>query len=82
MVIEINFTSATYSTPLPAEDDRYSENRFLQVCHIYEENVSIPRIMQQLPNGAIIEDTCAINAKFEVDGDKLLGWLLENGELK
>lgn len=80
MVIKINFTSVTYSAPLPAEDDKF--HRSLQVRHIYEENVSIPRIMQQLPKGAIIENTCDINAKFEVDGDKLLGWLLENGELK
>lgn len=82
MIIKINFTSAEYSMPLQSEDDRQNAHRSLEVCHIYEEDVSIPRIMQQLPEGAIIEHTCDINAKFEVDGDELLGWLLEHGELK
>ena len=82
MIIEINFTSATYSVAPQQDEDHRQTHRSVNVVHIYEENVTYARIAQEIPKGAIVEDVCDINAKFEVDGDKLLGWLLQHGELK
>ena len=82
MIISIDFTSVAYSVSKDVEDDRQKARRSIEVCHIYEENVTTERIVKEIPQGAIIEDACNISAKFEVDGDKLLGWLLEHGELK
>ena len=75
MIIDIKFTSVVYRLSQAAEDER-------KVCHIYEENVTTARIVKEIPLGAIIESVSDISSKFEVDGDELLCFLLENGELK
>lgn len=75
MIIDMKFTSVVYRLSQAAEDKR-------QVCHIYEENVTTVRIVKEIPPGAIIERVLDISSKFEVDGDELLGFLLEYGELK
>ena len=71
MVIRINFTSVSYSV-----------GKVFGVEHIFDDNPTPEQISNAIPKGAIVEQVVDINANFEVDGNKLLGWLLENGELK
>lgn len=71
MVIRVNFTSVSYSV-----------GKMLEVEHIFDDHPTPEQIANAIPEGATVEHVVDINANFEVDGDKLLGWLLENGELK
>ena len=71
MVICVNFTSVSYSV-----------GNTLSVEHIFGDRPTPEQIANAIPKGAAVENVVDINANFEVDGDKLLGWLLENGELK
>ena len=71
MVIRVNFTSVAYSVGNMFGDK-----------HIFGGPPSQEQIVNAIPKGAAAEQVVDINANFEVDGDKLLGWLLENGELK
>lgn len=71
MVISVNFTSVSYIV-----------GKTLSVEHIFGDRPAPEQIANAIPKGAAVEHVVDINANFEVDGDKLLGWLLENGELK
>lgn len=71
MVIRVNFTSASYRV-----------GKMFGVKHIFGDHPTQEQISNAIPQGATVEDVVDINANFEVDGDKMLGWLLENGELK
>lgn len=71
MVVCVNFTSVSYSV-----------GKMLGVEHIFGDHPTPEQIDNAIPKGAAVEQVVDINANFEVDGDKLLGWLLENGELK
>lgn len=71
MVICVNFTSVAYRV-----------GNMLEVKHIFGDHPTQEQIFNAIPEGATVEHVVDINANFEVDGDKLLGWLLENGELK
>ena len=52
------------------------------VEHIFDSHPTPDQIANAIPKGATIEQVVDINANFEVDGNKLLGWLLDNGALK
>ena len=52
------------------------------VEHIFGDRPTREQISNAIPKGATLEQVVDINANFEVDGNKLLGWLLANGELK
>lgn len=71
MVIRVNFTSVFYSV-----------GKMLEVKHIFGDHPTQEQITNAIPKGATVEKVVDINVNFEVDGDKLLGFLLENGELK
>lgn len=71
MVIRVNFTSVAYSV-----------GKMFEVKHIFGDHPTQEQIANAIPKRATVEQVVEINANFEVDGDKLLGWLLENGELK
>ena len=71
MVASINFTSVSDSA-----------GKVVGVGHIFDDHPTPEQIFNAIPKGATVEQVVDINAKFEVDGNKLLGWLLENGELK
>ena len=71
MVTRINFTSVSYSV-----------GKVFGVEHIFDDNPTPEQIANAIPKGANVEQVVDFNANFEVDGNKLLGWLLENGELK
>ena len=71
MVVRVNFTSVSYSA-----------GKMFGVEHIFGDHPTQEQIANAIPTGATIENIVDITANFEVDGDKLLGWLLENGELK
>ena len=71
MVIRVNFKSVSYSV-----------GKEFSVKHIFDDHPTQEQISNAIPEGATVEQVVGINAIFEVDGDKLLGWLLENGELK
>ena len=71
MVIRVNFTSVAYSA-----------GNMFGVEHIFDDHPTHEQIVNAIPKGATVEHVVDINANFEVDGNKLLGWLLENGELK
>ena len=71
MVVRVNFTSVSYSV-----------GNMFGVEHIFCDNPTQEQIDNAIPKGAAVEQVVDINANFEVDGNKLLGWLLENGELK
>lgn len=71
MVIRVNFTSVGYSV-----------GKTFEVEHIFGDHPTQEQISNAIPQGATLENVVDFNANFEVDGDKLLGWLLENGELK
>lgn len=71
MVIRVNFTSVSYSF-----------GKMFGVKHIFDDHPTQEQISNAIPKGATTEQVVDIHANFEVDGDKLLGWLLENGDLK
>lgn len=71
MVIRVNFTSVSYRA-----------GNIFEVKHIFGGRPTQEQIANAIPKGSTVEQVVDINANFEVDGDKLLGWLLENGELK
>ena len=71
MEIFIKFTSVAYSA-----------GKISCVKHIFDNLQTHEQIANAIPKGATIENIVDITANFEVDGDKLLGWLLEHGELK
>lgn len=71
MVIRVNFTSVAYRV-----------GKLLGVEHIFGDPPTQEQIDKAIPNGAAVESVADIKAVFDVDGDKLLGWLLVNGELK
>lgn len=71
MLIRVNFTSVGYSV-----------GKTFDVKHIFCDHPTQEQIDNAIPQGATAESVVDFNVKFEVDGDKLLGWLLENGELK
>ena len=71
MVIRVNFTSVSYSV-----------GKMLEVKNIFGDRPTLEQIANAIPKGSTVEQVFDINANFEVDGDKLLCWLLENGELK
>lgn len=71
MVVRVNFTSVAYSV-----------GNMFSVEHIFGDHPTQEQIDNAIPKGAAVEQVVDINANFEVDGNKLLGWLLENGELK
>ena len=70
MVTRINFTSVSYSV-----------GKVFGVEHIFGDPPTLEQIVNAIPKGATVEQVVDINANFEVDGNKLLGWLVENGEL-
>ena len=71
MVISVNFTSISYSV-----------GNMLEVKHIFGDHPTQEQIDNAIPQEATVDQVVDISANFEVDGDKLLGFLLENGELK
>lgn len=71
MVTRVDFTSVSYSV-----------GKTLLVEHFFGDHPTHEQIANATPKGAVVEQVVDIHANFEVDGDKLLGWLLENGELK
>ena len=71
MVIRVNFTSVAYRV-----------GKLFGVEHIFGDHPTQEQIGKAIPKGADLESVIDIKAVFDVDGDKLLGWLMENAELK
>lgn len=71
MVTRINFTSVSYRV-----------GKVFVFKHIFDDNPTPEQIANAIPKGASVEQVLDINVNFEVDGNKLFRWLLENGELK
>lgn len=71
MVIRVNFTSVAYRVGM-----------LFGVEHIFGDPPTQEQIAKAIPNGAAVESVVDIKAVFDVDGDNLLGWLMENAELK
>lgn len=46
---------------------------------IYNGRVTSARIAREIHNGATVESVRKIDKSFDVDGEKVLAWLIENG---
>ena len=49
---------------------------------IYDGRVTSARIARMISKGETLESATKVNRKFEVDGEKLIAWLTENGTEK
>ena len=82
MIIKFPFTSVVYSVYEPDAENTAIAHLCEKTLHIYDGRATDARIAREIPQNATVKSVCRNNAKFEVAGDKLLAWLMENGELK
>lgn len=82
MIIKLPFTSVVYSVYEPDAENPTIAHLCEKTLHIYDGRATAARIAREIPQNATVKSVCRHNAKFEVEGDKVLAWLMENGELK
>ena len=82
MIVKLPFTSVVYTVYEPDAENPTIAHLCEKKLHIYDGRATAARIAREIPRNATVKSVCKHNAKFEVAGDKVLAWLMENGELK
>lgn len=82
MIVNTSFTSVVYSMYVPDDGDPDIARKCKGELNIYDGRATNARIAREIPKGATVESVHKIDYKFEVDGEKALAWLIENGEKK
>lgn len=82
MTVKISFTVLTYSAYRPDDKDPDFARKVKVVKNIYDGRVTKARIAKEIPQGATVESVARIDKCFDVDGEKTIAWLLENGTEK
>ncbi len=82
MTINVSYTNVRYCTWVQLEDNPQTARRFEGELNIYDGRVTNARILREIPNCATVESVMKVDRKFEVDGEKALAWLTENGTEK
>ena len=82
MIIKLPFTSVVYSVYEPDAENPAIAHLCEKTLRIFDGRSIGARITREIPQNATVKSVCRHNAKFEVAGDKVVAWLMENGELK
>ena len=82
MIVKLPFTSVVYTVYEPDAENPTITHLCEKTLHIYDGRATAARIEREIPQNANVTSVCRHNANFEVAGDKVLAWLMENGELK
>lgn len=78
MTVNISYTMVTYTVYRPDKDDPDIARKLRGTFNIYDGRVTNRRIAKELPQGATVESVRKLNRRFNVDGEKILDWLIEN----
>ena len=82
MIIKVSCTSVVYSVYRPDDDNPEIARKCMGELNIYDGKATEARIAREIPKGATVEGVRKINHRFEVDGEKAISWLTENGNMK
>ena len=79
MTVNVSYTRVVYNMYIP--DDEAPEIARLTTgeLNIYDGRVTNARIAREIPKRAVVEKVERVERKFELDGEKVLAWLTENG---
>lgn len=78
MTVNIIYTAVTYSVYKPDNDNPDIARKVRGVLNIYDGRATKARIERELPKGATVESVRKFNRRFNVDGEKILDWLIDN----
>lgn len=82
MTITLSFTNVRYSRWVQDETDHNIARKAEGELNIYDGRVTSARIAREIPKDATVESVTRVDRKFDVDGEKALAWLIENGTEK
>ena len=82
MTVNISYTEVAYSVYRPDDDNPEIARRCGGAVSIYNGRATSARIAREIPKGATVESVGKIDKSFDVDGEKALAWLIENGTVK
>lgn len=82
MTITVSYTIVRYSRWVQDENNPNIARKAEGELNIYDGRVTSARIAREIPKGATMESATRVDRKFEVDGEKALAWLTENGTEK
>lgn len=79
MTITVSYTNVRYFRWVQVENDPRTARKDEGELNIYDGRATSARIAREIPKGATLESVTKVDRKFEVDGEKALAWLTENG---
>ena len=82
MIISVSYTNVRYSVWKQSESNQQLAHKSENEVNIYDGRVTSARIDREIPKGATVESVTRIKKRFNVDGEKALAWLIENGTEK
>lgn len=82
MTITVSYTNVRYSHWVQDENEPNIARKSEGEINIYDGRVTSARIAREIPKGSTLESTTRVDRKFEVDGEKAIAWLTENGTEK
>ena len=82
MIVKVSYTSVLYSVYRPDDDNPEIARKCKGELNIYDGKATEARIAREIPMGATLERVRKINRSFEVNGEKAIAWLTENGNKK
>lgn len=82
MTVKISYTEVVYNIYRPDFENADIAHRERCVKNIYDGRVTNSRIAREIPEGTVVEKVMKVDKRFDVDGEKALAWLAENGTEK
>ena len=82
MTINVSYTRVVYNMYIPDDETPEIAHLTTGTLNIYDGRVTNARIAREIPKGAIVEKVEKVGKLFEVNGEKALAWLIENGTEK
>ena len=82
MTVNVSYTRVVYTMYIPDDETPEIARLTTGELNIYDGRVTNARIAREIPKRAVVEKVEKVDRKFELDGEKVLAWLTENGNEK
>ena len=79
MTVNVSYTRVVYNMYIPDNENPGIARLTTGELNIYDGRVTNARIAREIPKRAVVEKVEKVDRKFELDGEKALAWLIENG---
>ena len=79
MTVNVSYTRVVYNMYIPDDETPEIARLTTGELNIYDGRVTNARIAREIPKRAVVEKVEKVDRKFELDGEKVLAWLTENG---